>query len=111
MMSGMRNSPPISISSPRETTTSLPWASVSSARSTAAAQLFTTSEAGGPPRGRRAGARRVEREHRRRAIVHDERGGRPREAAKEALEMRVARAPLLPGDVHLEVGIRLGGAD
>src|SRR5205823_4960591 len=44
MMSGMRNSPPISISSPRETTTSRPWASVSSARSTAAALITGRSE-------------------------------------------------------------------
>ena len=67
MMSGMRNPPPISTSSPRETTTSLPRASVSSASSTAAAQLLTTSAASAPVRRR----------------------SRP-------LDMRVARAALLP---------------
>src|SRR5436853_250675 len=50
MMSGIRNSPPISISSPRETTTSRPWASVSSARRTAAALLLTTSASSAPVR-------------------------------------------------------------
>ena len=48
MMSGMRNSPPISISSPRETMTSLPRARLSSASRTAEAQLFTTSEPSAP---------------------------------------------------------------
>ena len=48
MMSGMRNSPPISISSPRETMTSRPWASVSRASSTAAALLLTTSASSAP---------------------------------------------------------------
>src|SRR5439155_179101 len=62
MMSGIRNSPPISMSSPRETTTSLPWASVSSARRTAAALLLTTSASSAPVRRRSnwstAGSRR-----------------------------------------------------
>src|SRR6184192_4218017 len=42
MTSGMRNEPPISTSSPRETMTSPPSASVLRARRTAAALLFTT---------------------------------------------------------------------
>ena len=42
MMSGMRNAPPISISSPRETGTSLRFARVSRTSSTAAALLLTT---------------------------------------------------------------------
>src|SRR6185437_5541946 len=41
-ISGIRNPPPISTSSPRETTTSPPSASEFSARTVAAAQLFTT---------------------------------------------------------------------
>ena len=45
MMSGIRNAPPISISSPRETGTSLRFASVSRTSSTAAALLLTTSAA------------------------------------------------------------------
>ena len=45
MMSGIRNSPPISISSPRETSTFLPFASAASVSTSAAAQLFTTSAA------------------------------------------------------------------
>ncbi len=48
MMSGIRNSPPISISSPRETGTGLPFASAASVRSSAAAQLFTTSASSEP---------------------------------------------------------------
>ena len=62
MMSGIRNSPPISISSPRETSTFLPLASAASVSRSAAAQLFTTSAASAPvsereqqlARGRRA---------------------------------------------------------
>ena len=42
MISGMRNAPPISISSPRETMASRPCASVLSTSSTAAALLLTT---------------------------------------------------------------------
>ena len=42
MMSGILNSPPISISSPLETRTSLPFAKVASISTSAAAQLFTT---------------------------------------------------------------------
>ena len=41
MMSGMRKLPPISISWPRETTTSLPAATARSTITVAAAQLFT----------------------------------------------------------------------
>ena len=48
MISGSRNSPPISISSPRETSTSRPRASPSRARSSAPAALFTTSAASAP---------------------------------------------------------------
>ena len=47
-MSGMRNDPPISISSPRETITSPPSARVLRARKTAAALLFTTRERSAP---------------------------------------------------------------
>ena len=56
MMSGMRNEPPISISSPRETGTSRPSASVLRINSTAAALLFTTVAASAPviSRSRRA---------------------------------------------------------
>ena len=45
MMSGIRNSPPISISSPRETSTFLPLASTAIVSTSAAAQLFTMSAA------------------------------------------------------------------
>ena len=48
MMSGTRKAPPISTSSPRETTTSLRWASVLSSRKTAAALLLTTVAASAP---------------------------------------------------------------
>ena len=48
MMSGIRNSPPISMSSPRETRTGLPLASAASASRSAAAQLLTTSAASAP---------------------------------------------------------------
>ena len=47
-MSGIRNSPPISISSPRETTTSRSFASAVHTSSIAAALLFTTSAASAP---------------------------------------------------------------
>ena len=46
MTSGMRKAPPISISSPRETITSLPWAKVFNPE--AAALLFTTVAASAP---------------------------------------------------------------
>src|SRR5580704_12841817 len=48
MMSGMRNAPPISISSPRETITSRPSASAFSTSSTAAALLLTAVAASAP---------------------------------------------------------------
>ena len=48
MMSGMRNAPPISISSPRETIASRPRASVLSTSSTAAALLLTTVASSAP---------------------------------------------------------------
>ena len=48
MMSGSRNDPPISISSPRETIVSLPPARVLSVRSTAAALLLTTQASSAP---------------------------------------------------------------
>ena len=48
MMSGIRNSPPISISSPRETSTSLRRARAARASISAAAQLFTTSASSAP---------------------------------------------------------------
>src|SRR3990172_4370452 len=76
MMSGMRNSPPISMSSPRDTITSLPRARLSSARSTAEALLLTTSDASAP-----------------------------RRRTEEAGHVAVPRAALLRGDVHLEVAV------
>ena len=51
--SGMRKEPPISTSSPRLTSTSVPSASVLTARSTAAAQLLTTTVASTPSSSRR----------------------------------------------------------
>ena len=48
MMSGMRKAPPISISSPRETMASRPFASVLSTISTAAALLLTTVASSAP---------------------------------------------------------------
>jgi hypothetical protein len=48
MISGMRNDPPISTSSPRETITSQPRASSFTTSETAAALLFTTSAASDP---------------------------------------------------------------
>ncbi len=48
MISGMRKAPPISISSPRETTASRPPASVLSTSSTAAALLLTTVASSAP---------------------------------------------------------------
>ncbi len=48
MTSGMRNDPPISTSSPRETATSRPLARLSSMSSTAAALLLTTSASSAP---------------------------------------------------------------
>src|SRR5215510_7872333 len=50
--SGMRNEPPISISSPRETRTSPPSANVLSVINTAAAQLLTTAAASQPASSR-----------------------------------------------------------
>ena len=50
MMSGMRNEPPISISSPRDTATSLRSANVLRVNSTAAALLLTTQAASAPVR-------------------------------------------------------------
>ena len=50
MISGIRNAPPISTSSPRDTITSRPLASVFRASSTAAALLFTTVAASAPVR-------------------------------------------------------------
>ncbi len=50
MISGMRKAPPISISSPRETITSLPSARVFKPSNTAAALLFTTVAASAPVR-------------------------------------------------------------
>ena len=64
MMSGMRNSPPISMSSPRDTITSLPRARLSSTRSTAEALLLTTSDASAPVRRRRRPATWLYREPR-----------------------------------------------
>ncbi len=56
MISGTRNPPPISTSSPRETTTDRSRASAPSARSTAAALLLTTTPASAPhTREQRAG--------------------------------------------------------
>ena len=49
-ISGMRNEPPISTSSPRETTTLRPAARAESASRTAAAPLLTTSPASAPVR-------------------------------------------------------------
>ena len=67
--SGMRKPPPISISCPRETTTSRPGpASAAAASSTAAAQLLTTSAASAPG-----------------------------ELAQQRLDVRVARAALAAG--------------
>src|ERR1700722_14615709 len=51
-MSGMRNAPPISISSPRETGTSRPLARVLRISRTAAALLLTTVASAGPVRSR-----------------------------------------------------------
>ncbi len=48
MMSGMRNDPPISTSSPRDTTASRPWANSASTMTTAAALLFTAMAASAP---------------------------------------------------------------
>ena len=47
-MSGIRNPPPISTSSPRDTRTPRPVAMVFNPRTTAAALLFTTSASGAP---------------------------------------------------------------
>ena len=44
----MRNPPPISTSSPRDTTTPRPAATVFTARMSAAAQLFTTNASSAP---------------------------------------------------------------
>ena len=70
MMSGIRNSPPISISSPRETNTFLPLASAASVSTSAAAQLFTTSAASAPVSEASSSSARAPRELRcaRRAV-------------------------------------------
>jgi hypothetical protein len=75
-MSGMRNSPPISISSPRETTTFLP-----------AGEALEGEEHGGG------------------AIVHHERGLGACQSAEEAVHVGVARAAFLAGHLHLEIGV------
>ena len=61
MMSGIRNAPPISISSPRDTRTGLPFASVWRARSSAAAQLLTTSASSASVRAARISSARLDR--------------------------------------------------
>src|SRR5438093_663254 len=61
----MRNEPPISTSSPRETSTSRSAASVLSASSTAAALLLTTSAASAPVKARRSSSTRASRSPRR----------------------------------------------
>src|SRR3989442_1570973 len=87
MMSGIRNSPPISMSSPRETTTSLPWASVSSARRTAAALLLTTSASSAPVR-RRSGTATVSGRSPTSRSTWSTAGSRRRRAARSALIQR-----------------------
>ena len=72
----MRNPSPISISSPRETTTSRPSASAASASSTAAALLLTTSAASAPG-----------------------------QAAEQRREVVLARPALAPLEVVLEVRV------
>ena len=72
----MRNPSPISISSPRETTTSRPSASAARARSTAAALLLTTSAASAP-----------------------------RQAPQQLCEMNLARTALPAFEVVLEVRV------
>ena len=57
MMSGMRKAPPISISSPRETTASRPSASVFSDSRTAAALLLTTVASSAPVSSHRSARR------------------------------------------------------
>ena len=59
MISGMRKAPPISISSPRETMTSLPWARVFKPSSTAAALLLTTVAASAPVRSTSSCSKRL----------------------------------------------------
>ena len=54
MMSGMRNVPPISTSSPRETTTSVPRDRAARQSRTAPALLFTTRHASAPVRAQRS---------------------------------------------------------
>ena len=75
-MSGMRNSPPISMSSPRETMTSLPA---------------------------RQGLQR--QQHRRGAVVHHQRALGAGEPPEQRVHVRIPGAALLLRDVHLEVGI------
>ena len=64
MMSGTRKLPPISTSSPREMIASRPSASVLSARTSAAAQLFTTSASSAPVSSARRAAQCTCREPR-----------------------------------------------
>ena len=56
MISGMRKLPPISINSPRDTIAVRPSASVLSASTSAAAQLFTTSASSAPVSSRSSDA-------------------------------------------------------
>ena len=81
--SGMRKPSPISISSPRETSTSRPSASAASASSTAAALLLTTSAASAPVSRRRIAG-----------DVILPRAARP--GAEVVLEVRVAAPDLEP---------------
>ena len=87
-MSGIRKAPPISISSPRDTTTSRPRASDSSASRTAAALLLTTSEASAPD------SRQSRRVH---VLVaraaRASRGRRARGSSSGRRRRRAARAP------------------
>ena len=78
-MSGIRNAPPISISSPRETTTSRPWARDSSAE-----------------------------QDRGRVVVDHERCLGPGEPAEQGVHVGVAGAARLGRDVELEVRVACG---
>ena len=64
MMSGIRNSPPISISSPRDTSTFLPFASAARVSTSAAAQLFTIKAASAPVMDARRSSARAPRDPR-----------------------------------------------
>ena len=94
MTSGMRNEPPISTSSPRETMTSPPSASVFSASRTAAALLLTTmvetlaSCARAGPDG----------------VPHSR-----QQLAEQAVHVDIALAPLAGLDIELQVRITRGG--